>query len=210
MNFKEIQKLDSYFVVYALIAGHWKGRTCIDVGLNDRKYLSFWQPMFEKIIGYEPNPWCNIDTSESKYDDCVVHKKAISNYTGEAILYCNMDDSGYSTLEDYTKLNFANNWKKIKQIEVEVTTLDNEHYNKTSDIDFIKIDIEQHDNYALLGAEKIIKQCSPLVHVEHFDSYTRDIFKTFNYISFVPYDKRLGLWGIPKEKSHFFERWTKK
>lgn len=201
---------DSYFAIYALLNGNWTGRTCIDVGLNDHKYLNFWMPMFQKIIAYEANPYCyehiiqNMDVE--KYTNCTVIGKAASNKVGTAILNCNKVDSGYSTLEKIG-IGEKDKWSLSKKLEVELTTLDNDHYNKTTDLDFIKIDAERHDNKVLLGAEKTIAQNQPLVHVEHFNEETKEIFEKFNYKSFVPFHFRLGLWGVPNNKAHLFKKW---
>jgi len=55
----------------------------------------------------------------------------------------------------------------IKQVYIDIDTIDNLFYNKGIKVDFIKIDTEGHEYFILMGAKKTIETYKPIIQLEY-------------------------------------------
>lgn len=83
---------------------------------------------------------------------------AVSDSIGEVNFFSNVDEnlSGHDSLHDMNGIGYAPN---VNAVKVKCTTLDQlSEELKIHKIDFLKIDVEGHEYFALKGAEKLLKQ----------------------------------------------------
>lgn len=83
---------------------------------------------------------------------------AVSDSIGEVNFFSNVDEnlSGHDSLHDMNGIGYAPN---VNALKVKCTTLDQlSEELKIYKIDFLKVDVEGHEYFALKGAEKLLKQ----------------------------------------------------
>ena len=149
------------------------GTTIIDIGANIGthtvgiiKHLNKYNNKSTKIVAFEPQPFIfdilqkNISYSNKTNIDCEIHSYGLSD-TNKTI-YMNMPD--YSIVENPGGygLDF-NDIPDINKTKVEVKTLDSFGYTNVS---FIKIDVEGHENEVLTGAIHTIQNSRPVMIIE--------------------------------------------
>lgn len=151
--------------------------TFFDVGANIG-LISFFMAKFRpdsKIVSFEPDlvtSECfekNIEIQKSKNVQLV--KKGISNITKENdTFFIDNRSSGGNSLE---KSAIA---KIQKEIKIDLITLDD--FISTTNIipDVIKIDVQDHERFVLLGAYALISQHRPVVIVETNNKLLLDNF----------------------------------
>ncbi len=143
------------------------GMTVIDIGAS----TGYFTCLFSRLVGpkgrvyaFEPDP-DNYDILIKNIElagttNVVSVKKAVSDYVGLSKFY-KSDSSGLNSL--------LKNENTIKEIEVEVTTIDTFFKSERDDIiDFIKIDIEGAEPQAIKGMSKTVQRSKHLnMIVEH-------------------------------------------
>ena len=90
------------------------------------------------------------------------YKIALGDKQCKSILNTCISHSGLHTMGD-NLLRFND----IKQVEVDVDTLDNIFFNNNINVDYIKIDTEGYEYYILKGGEKTIKKNKPIIQLEY-------------------------------------------
>ena len=177
--------------------------TIIDIGANIGthtigiiKHLNKYNNSFTKIVAFEPQPFIfdilqqNILYSNEQNIDCEIHSYGLSDKS--QTIYMNMPD--YSIVENPGGygLDF-NDIPDLNKTKVEVKTLDSFCYTNVS---FIKIDVEGHENEVLSGALETIQKCRPVMIIEILGGVSLEnadetqliyINKTKNFISKMNY-----------------------
>lgn len=106
---------------------------------------------------------CNVAANGLKDRVDVLRPLALSDYNGRGIMTIPLEgsDTGLSYLDDRMP-NMA-----YRREEVQVRTLDSlcDELNITS-VQAIKLDVEHSEERALMGGEKIIRRCRPMILVE--------------------------------------------
>lgn len=159
-----------------------QAKTFIDVGANIGLYCLVAAKEIGptgKIVAYEPQPDCcdvlkhtvNLNNWEERF---WVQPVALGAASSVNPLY--LAGSG-STLDD----DFNDN-HSTQSILVDVDTLDNQILQLGLDrVDFIKIDVEGVELQVLQGAEKTIKEQTPVIFVEIADRIRGRNYKNKNY-----------------------------
>jgi len=100
----------------------------------------------------------------NKYDDIICFQKAVSNYSGRAIIYDSMEEGILSVTVNQ---NLQNSSTKVKECEIETVTLKNIiKENKIQKIDLMKIDVETHEPEVLEGFGEYLKIFQPTLLIE--------------------------------------------
>ncbi|MGB3737745.1 MAG: FkbM family methyltransferase [Pontixanthobacter sp.] len=106
-----------------------------------------------RIVAFEAMPdkaaWLT-----AKFPAVEVHCCALSDRTGEAEFFINLDQSGYSSL--------AEQQGSVDRITVEMKRID----DMLDQADLIKIDVEGAELGVLRGAVRLIERCQPLIMFE--------------------------------------------
>jgi FkbM family methyltransferase len=150
------------------------GGVFVDVGANVGCHSLIASKIATKVIAIEPVDYIrerlmeNIKLNSVK--NIVVYPVAISDYIGVASIYLPKRDSANKGTASLSCRETDG-----EEIKVPVTTLGellkNEHR-----IDFIKIDVEEHNKEVIFGAKEIIKKFDPIVLYEDDKSDKMKIF----------------------------------
>jgi FkbM family methyltransferase len=148
--------------------------TVIDIGANIGthtvgiiKHLNQYNNKSTKIVAFEPQPFIfdilqknitNVNTTSNIA--CELHSYGLSNKS--QTIYMSMPD--YSIVENPGGYGIDfNDIPDISKTKVEIKTLDSFHYTNVS---FIKIDVEGHENEVLNGAIDTIQNSRPVMIIE--------------------------------------------
>ena len=138
----------------------------VDVGSHVGLWTSRMRHHFDKVIAFEPNPrliecfWKNIGPGwESKI---TLHNKAVGEANKRARLQERPKNTGISRVND------------LIGNEIDVVRLD----DVIDNVDFLKMDIEGYEDFALIGAEQIIKKCKPLIFMECVPGVAAKVYGT--------------------------------
>lgn len=129
------------------------GMTVVDVGANIGVYTSFFASLVGergKVHAFEPDP-VNSDMHEKfvRLGNAVLVRKAVDQTSRELILYTspslNVDHRTYDAGDGR------------QEICIQSVSLD-DYFSPGSPVDFIKLDIQGYEYYALLGAERVLTE----------------------------------------------------
>lgn len=145
-----------------------KFRVAIDIGGHVGLWSKWLQPKFERLVAFEPIPLhADLFERNVKMDNVELHRIALGNLsgltdfevpeqtTGNSHVAVGTVHPGTHGVTDPTKI------KKYSGIRIE--PLDS--FN-LADVDFVKIDVEGYEKNVILGAEKTIRSCKPIVIIE--------------------------------------------
>jgi len=131
------------------------GMTVLDIGAN----IGFYSKLFSKLVGAEGRVYSfepdeeNFEYLKKNTKECnnvVINKMAVSDKSGKMKLYIS-DDLNVDH-------NVYDNGEGRKTCEIDAVSLDDYFIDKDIDINFIKIDVQGFDYYAILGGEKTISK----------------------------------------------------
>lgn len=154
------------------------GHLFIDVGTNVGFFTILASPYFERVIAFEPTPSTykrlKGNVALNALSNVEMHPYALSDKTGEAVLYENPLNRGGNSLEvfsnDYIIASRKTGWISY---DIATTTLDEfVKVRRLDQIDFIKLDVERHEEKVLIGAMDSLNRFFPMLFVE-VDSITR-------------------------------------
>ena len=142
----------------------------VDVGSHHGNHSIYFEKFCnsEKVISIEGNPFnfnylkMNINQNKCKNTlfNIIVSDKEDETLTMEY----NMNNTGMSMVVN-SKINTSDTNKNQIQIQNTTDTLDNLLKNEEN-ISIIKLDIENYEYYALLGAQNIINKHRPVIVIE--------------------------------------------
>ena len=138
-------------------------------------------------------------------------EKAVSNKNGKANFYIeNLTGQNNSLLNDYKGFDYVlkNSGVSAKKqtIEVDTITLDNfiEQEYPNEKVDFIKIDIEGAELFALQGMKETIKFSSPTFMIEVSEN-APEIIKMFHELNYIIISPQKSIITPTNYKSIFFD-----
>lgn len=141
---------------------HVTGRkVALDVGAHVGIWSLRLAEAFDEVICFEPMPrHYQCHAKNVRLDNSTLHKVGLSSAAGTKTMRGYIgDNSGRSKIDGGGKINP----KLHKLFKIEVKTLDE---FKIPKIDFMKVDVEEHESEMLDGAAKTIKRCKPLIFIE--------------------------------------------
>jgi len=150
-----------------------KDDVVIDLGAN----IGYYTLIFAKLVGdkgkvyaFEPDPENfallkkNIETN--CYQNVVLIPKAVSSKNGKQKLYLSNENKGSSSF-----IHRSTNKKNQKFVEVESIRLDDYFAQKPEQINFIKMDIEGHEEEALKGMTSLLQRSERIGIMMEFFPY---------------------------------------
>lgn len=192
-----------------------KVKIILDLGFNSGfNSIAFdnYLPNLQKIHAFEAiYDLCKNDFIENfiPKDKIILINKAISNKIGKTKFLINNNNlnASMSTFSASVPYKKANNYKEI---EVETTTIDEYYKENNIPFDFIKMDIEGSELYALEGGMETINKLRPQLAISIYHNDTDFInIPIFLYENLKDYDFKIGhyspdinetiLYAIPKE-----------
>ena len=137
-----------------------RDRTAVDVGANIGTYTEALVRLCPHVVAIEPNPPWAAELSEM-FKEVRVIRGAASNGAGQMTLRVptSVALAGMATIEPNNQLGGRN----VEEVVVDVFTIDS--LNLT-DIGFIKIDVEGHEEAVVQGAIETIRTHRPNLLIE--------------------------------------------
>jgi FkbM family methyltransferase len=198
---RELELIKRYLTMYPN-----KNNTFIDIGGHIGTISLPYSRLFKNIIAYEPNIQSYNFFKENiilnNISNIELHNKGIYNKNTKcSVIQHGGGNSGcfYIKEHDENDENDENDKNDIinepKTDLVEVIKLDDIYLDANYAIDFIKIDIEGSEIYALEGAFELIIKWKPLIQVktsicsDKYFGYNKDkIFSFLNLLNYKIYD----------------------
>lgn len=161
-----------------------KPRLAIDAGAHIGTMSWIMADDFFRVEAFEPLVHRYIKRNcIEKYIN--VHPIALGDKSMSKAIYYNCSTSGGSSFETYSR-NWVSDPQRSRKVVVQQKSIDSFNFRQ---VDFIKIDVESYELPVLVGAEKTIKTCSPLILIEIIPNYqppeqtkqTFDILDKYGY-----------------------------
>jgi FkbM family methyltransferase len=131
----------------------------LDVGANVGRWSESFLSAYPaaRIIMCEPNPTSQAQIRGRNLTTATLLPVAVGDKAGSAVLFSSRDCDGSASLHERVDTYFAT--REYEKIEVQTTTIDQIAQEHSLDfIDFIKMDIEGHELFALRGAQKCLAE----------------------------------------------------
>lgn len=147
---------------------------CIDIGahVGDILKLMLKNSPKGKHFAFEPIPHL-YNTLKTNYPTVSVFPFALSNEKGSTTFYHVPSNPGFSGLKQRP---YYRKDQEVEEIKAQIEILD-DIIPQDIKIDLIKIDTEGAEYHVLLGAEKIISRCKPIIIFE-FEKGVIDKYET--------------------------------
>lgn len=134
-------------------------RTAIDVGAHVGLWSAQLARLFDRVVAFEPVPLhaeC-LRKNLAGFGHVALERCALGTRQGHAIMRQCWDNSGAS---------YVGCEAMRSGLRVELRRLDDFHFDG---IDFLKLDCEGYEYFALCGARATIERCRPVVVVEQHE-----------------------------------------
>ena len=149
-------------------------RLCLDFGGHVGTSAIQYSKLFDRVFSFEPIPalYECLEYNTQDVENIFPANIAIGDKNEEVTIYINPENTGSNVVQSEstqqlidTRWNnpLRNNFVKQKPIQVECRTIDSFNF---SHVDFIKIDTEGYNIEPLIGMQKTLKKCSPVIQLE--------------------------------------------
>ncbi len=145
-----------------------RDKISVDVGVNEGRYSHYMAKHSRQVIGFEPNTdlWPRLNRLLS--GKVRLESAALSDKTGSAEFRYVEDNTGVATVEVRNALSMVADPDTIKTRTVDLRTLDS---FALTDVSFIKIDVEGHEESVIAGASETLTRCRPVLLIESEDRH---------------------------------------
>lgn len=208
---KNREKSSMLFFDFIIKSGEKQFFTIVEVGGHIGFVSLYFASLIEKngkVFVFEPGsnnlPYIRDNIASSKYSNIIeIVELAIGESDGDVFLYeDSLTGQNNSLVKDFKGLK-ANKKRSyvssdVKEKKIKMTSLDNYFDNYQDVVDFIKIDIEGYEWYALQGASALIKRWKPALMVE-VQSNQIEILEYFHENDYILYNENRNLLKNPNE-----------
>ena len=175
-TFKSYQR-DEYNTATALCKNK---RTAIGLGGNVRMMAYRMCEDFNEVHSFEPLFSKHIIENTKAFDNITVHPFAVGDKKQTVTMRKGIHHSGSSNIVKEKSADIPDD----AYVDVDVVLVDD--YN-IKDVDFLKIDVEDYEYYALLGAIETIKKYKPIILIEMHDNNPNktEIFHLLDTLDYI-------------------------
>jgi FkbM family methyltransferase len=155
----------------------------IDIGANQGEFSLFAASKLTKgkVVSFEPVAkqlgYFQNNIKINQYKNIELNAYGLSNEEGTLPIYTSLDTELHSGIHEGLSTLYATGDRDAFEQNVALKVFDKEFENKFNRIDFIKIDIEGAELYALKGMQQHLNQFKPTILIEMND----DTFKAAGY-----------------------------
>lgn len=116
-----------------------------------------------------------------------VHEIAVGEHEGKVKMI--LPNNGKTKMQglSHIKHESITEWNEGEEFEVSINTIDDSILNEK--VQGIKIDVENFEYFALLGAKKMLERDHPIIYAELWDNQNRincfDLLASFSYQTFI-------------------------
>lgn len=137
-------------------------RVSLDVGANKGVYVWHLRPVSKRVIAFEPLPQL-LDLLRARYGESITLEGIVlSDREGQSVLRYPKGNYAWATVAESNSLAMAAG-TCIESVTVQMRTLDS---FALTNIGFIKIDVEGHEEAVLSGGIRTIRQERPNLLIE--------------------------------------------
>lgn len=158
-----------------------KGGTAIDVGANKGLYAYGLAKVAHRVLCFEANPALARTLKHAVPANCEIISKAVSAKSGQCVLNIPATENGTPSVNTATLETIDGSIAKT--VEVAMVSLDDVYTDYgLSNVSFIKVDVEGHEEGVINGAKTLIENERPTVMLEFnnpTDEASQRLFKYF-------------------------------
>jgi FkbM family methyltransferase len=176
-------------------------KNSIDIGANKGVYTYFLSQLSQQVFAYEPNPELARFLDKASRSNVSVYSIALSDGEGTATLAVPIVDTfEYDQLGSLKQQDMASD--KMKTFTVPLKRLDDQGH---TNVGFVKIDVEGHEEAVIDGAMDLLTQQRPtlMIEIEQKHHTDKDIFEIFSKILALGYEGFFLLNGTLKSLNEF-------
>jgi FkbM family methyltransferase len=171
--------------------------TFVDIGANQGEFSLIAASILKtgQVISFEPVTYQRTLLDKNKmlnnFSNLEIHPFGLSNKESKMPIYTSNDTSLHQGIHEGLSTLYANGDRNQIQEVIDLKVFDEIFFTELKRIDFIKIDIEGAELYALQGMKNSIKKFHPLILIEiNEDTFNAagygtveiiDFFKSLNY-----------------------------
>jgi FkbM family methyltransferase len=134
----------------------------IDVGANKGLYSYYMLPHSSAVVAFEPLPVMQERLRTHFENRITLYPVALSDRDGEAEIRLPKGNPSWATIDPHNLLSLAGD-VEMEVVKVVTRRLDNYEF---TDIGFMKIDVEGHEEAVLRGAVETITRTQPTLLIE--------------------------------------------
>lgn len=149
--------------IFPQLKGH---RTCLDIGANIGNHSVFFAEHFENVVSFEPHPrtFKLLDCNADLVDNITPVNVGASDKKTTQTAYYDVMNVAFTSLDRDLP---ARTGPPLKEVQFKLDRLDDmPEVKKLEHIDFIKIDVEGHEDACFAGALKTFEKHKPLIGIE--------------------------------------------
>jgi FkbM family methyltransferase len=185
----EIADLDFIFDAMGAHKAEFAGATAIDIGATIGNHSLYFSDLFRKVISFEPNPrtYKVLQLNAELARNVACFNEGISDTDAELLLETCGTNSGRSAITNDG--NGSARSIRVKPLDAVI--------DETETVRLIKIDVEGHEEMALIGAERTIRRNQPIIlfeqHKEDFcnnSTASIELLKSYGYVNFAIIENR--------------------
>ncbi|MBE9191343.1 FkbM family methyltransferase [Gloeocapsopsis crepidinum LEGE 06123] len=175
-------------------------KNSIDVGANKGVYSYFLSQLSQHVFAYEPNPELATFLIKAIGSKVSVYPIALSNEEGTATLSVPIVDT--FEYDQLGSLKHQDNSERMKTFTVPLKRLDDQGH---TNVGFVKIDVEGHEEAAIDGAIDLLTKQRPtlMIEIEQKHHTDKDITEIFSKILALGYEGFFLLDGTLKSLNEF-------
>ena len=159
-----------------------KGGTAIDVGANKGLYAYGLAKVADRVLCFEANPALAKTLKHAVPANCEIISKAVSAKSGQCVLNIPVTEKGTPSVNTATLE--AVDGGIAKTVEVAMVSLDDVYADYgLSDVGFIKVDVEGHEEGVINGAKTLIEKERPTVMLEFNNPEDEPSQRLFTYFA---------------------------
>ncbi len=191
---KHDSKENDFFTFLSLLPS---GGIALDVGANLGIMTHFLSQLSDtKVIAIEPMPqnFKVLQFMQNKFDwaNVILSQVAVGERDGEVEMVMPEVDAVQKQGLSHVVHETITEFNEGKKLHVPMTTLDGLVTNENRHVVGIKIDVENYEYFALLGAKKILSEQKPIVYTELWENENRtkvmDLLDSLGYGCYVVLD----------------------
>ena len=165
---KELDFLASkVFPKFKLARGNTKQSVCLDIGANIGNHALYLADHFEKIIAFEPHPktYRLLEMNAELVENVVPVNKGCSNVKRKTLAFEPLINASATFISEDNST--SSNGDAFNRVEFDLELLDDMKVaNDDQTIEFIKIDVENHELECYEGAVNLLNKHKPVIACE--------------------------------------------
>ena len=173
---------------------HW--RTAVDAGSHIGTWAKAMAVKFEKVYAIEPDG--------ANYSCLLRNTDHLPNVTPYKFALSNVDGGEVAMRDSAVRVGNSGARHCIAGRGIPTRTLDSLHVET---LDFLKLDVESYEYYALLGSQRTLARCKPVVFIEQKKFKDTEGRPPVDYKAAATYLESMGMKCVDRVKNDHIFTW---